>query len=458
VNLYDVAFTSYHIVDADSIIDLAGPLGRADLVPRMRDRAQRAAAVLNSGMWSDLHGSFVNVLTSGEAVPRWAPTVFSPLFAGVVPRDRVDSMMALAADPAVFCLNATHNGSGGPASAMLLNIGAAGAAAAVSCVSDPCLVSAVLANPGAGAQLQAIAQSEGGAGLLPLTLFAAPALGGASALTTPAFAPAEPQFAAVRTEAYCFAEESALAPVPLTLWHRTGSAPGDECSPRTGTDYVGEDLVNKSTASAAECCAFCEATPGCALWKTTSARGSLCYLKSGAANPTACADCIVGGSAAPAAAPAYATCGTAACNASAVAAGLAPVGNSPMCWASPVASPVDWPCAVALPAIGESARPHERAERTRTPARRRRARPRSHNSPALAASRATAYPPSLQGGATQRSRTRRIGVAARGRRRPSSLGSASSAMRMCRAPPRHGARSSPRPRVFFCASSSCLGR
>ena len=321
----------------------------------MQDRAQRAAAVLNSGMWSDLHGSFVNVLTSGEAVPRWAPTVFSPLFAGVVPRDRVDSMMALAADPAVFCLNATHNGSGGPASAMLLNIGAAGASAAVSCVSDPCLVDAVLANPGAGAQLQAIAQSVGGAGLLPLTLFAAPTFGGASALTTPALAPAEPQFAAVRTEAYCFAEESALAPVPLTLWHRAGAAPGGECSPRTGTDYVGDDLVNKSTASAAECCAFCKATPGCALWKTTSAHGSLCYLKSGAANPTACADCIVGGSAAPAIAPAYATCGTAACNASAVAAGLTPVGNSPMCWASPVASPSDWPCAVALPAIGEGA-------------------------------------------------------------------------------------------------------
>ena len=321
----------------------------------MRERAQRAAAVLNSGMWSDLHGSYVNVLTSGEPVPRWAPTVFSPLFAGVVPRDRVDSMMALAADPAFFCLNATHNGSGGPASAMLLNIGAAGASAAVSCVSDPCLVDAVLANPGAGAQLQAIAQSEGGAGLLPLTLFAAPTLGGTSALTTPALAPAEPQFAAVRTEAYCFAEESALAPVPLTLWHRAGAAPGGECSPRTGTDYVGDDLVNKSTASAAECCAFCKATPGCALWKTTSARGSLCYLKSGAANPTACADCIVGGSAAPATAPAYATCGTAACNASAAAAGLAPVGNSPMCWVSPAASPSDWPCAVALPAIGECA-------------------------------------------------------------------------------------------------------
>ena len=352
MNVYDVAFTSYYVLDADAIADLAAPLGRADLLPRMRDRSQRAAAALNDGpLWSEALGSYVNTLLTGEPVPRWAPTVFLPLFAGVTPRARVDRMMRLAADPSVFCLNESHAGSGGASSAMLVQFGAAGGASARACVSDACIVDAVLENVGAGTQLQAIVQGAAGAeGLLPLTLFSAPSLGGASALATPALAPSEPAFAAVRVEAYCFAGPSELAPVPLTLWHRP-AAPGDLCAPRTGEDYVGGDLVNKSVASPAECCAFCKATPGCTLWKTTTAAGSLCYLKAGApSSPVACADCVVGSAAA--AAPAYATCGTAACNASAAAAGLAPVGA--MCWASPAAAPADWPCAVALPSIGRS--------------------------------------------------------------------------------------------------------
>ena len=112
--------------------------------------------------------------------------------------------------------------------------------------------------------------------------------------------------------------------------------------------------MNKSTASPADCCSFCQATPGCRLWKTTSAAGgSTCYLKgAGPTSPVACPDCVTGSPAA--APPAYATCGTAACNASAAAAGLSPVGAAPMCWASAAASPSDWPCVIALPAIGRS--------------------------------------------------------------------------------------------------------
>jgi hypothetical protein len=359
MNLYDVAFTSYYAIDADSIADLAGVLGRADLLPRMRDRSARAAAVLNGALWSAELGSYVNVLSdSGAAVPRWAPTVFSPMFAGVVPRARIDAIMALAADPAVFCLNASHEGSGGAASALLLQIGAPGAAAARACVSDACLVEAVLENAGAGVLLQAIVQNASGAAsvasadLLPLTLFEAASLGGASALATPALAPTDPGFEVVRVEGYCFAQPSAIAPMPLTLWHRA-AVPGNLCASRTGSDFVGADIVNKSTASPADCCAFCKATPGCALWKTQNAAGSVCYLKgAGATSPVACPDCVTGSAAA--SAPAYATCGTAACNASAAAAGLAPVGAAPMCWASAAAAPADWPCAIGLPAIGRS--------------------------------------------------------------------------------------------------------
>lgn len=351
MNLYDVAFTAYHIVDADSILALAGPLNRSDLVPRMRDRAQRAAAALNARMWSNELGSYANLLTNGTFVPRWAPTVFSPLFAGIVPRGsgRIESMMRLIGDPEKFCINTSHTGSGGPASRPLLNFGTAGAPTAVSCVTDACLVDAVLRNTGATPALQAIVAGAPSGVLLPLNLYAAPLLGGASALATPAHAPAYAAFELVRTEGYCARTPSAAAPVPLTLWASPSAPPADVCSPQTGVDYVGSDLVNKTLPSVAACCSFCQATPGCAAWKTLEG-GGICYLKTALAHPTPCARCVVGSSLPPA--PAFTTCATPACNASAAAAGLVP--SAPMCYASPAATPLDWPCIVALPAISRS--------------------------------------------------------------------------------------------------------
>ena len=366
MNLYDVAFTTYHIVDADAIVDLAGPLNRSDVVPRMRERAQRAAAALNSAMYAPAlghGGTYANALLNGTFVPRWAPTVFSPMIAGIVPRERVDAMMALLGDPEYFCVNETHHGSGGPSSTILLTFGAPGAATTASCVSDACIIDAVLTNYGASPGLEGIVLSAAAGPsptfAEPLNLYLAPSYGGASALATAALAPTDPAFSPARLEGYCAASASEATPVPLTLWSLPQealpvAAPTDICSPMKGTDYVGYDLENKTTANVGACCAYCEATPGCVLWKWASG-DARCYLKSGMVSPTPCPDCIVGTSLPPPRrSPAFVTCGSASCNASAAAAGFVPVGATPMCYSSAASTPLDWPCSVALPAIART--------------------------------------------------------------------------------------------------------
>ena len=272
MNLYDVAFTSYHILDADSLVLLAGRLNRSDVVTRMMDRSRRAAAALNANMWTG--STYANVLTNGTVVPRWSPTVFSPMLAGVVSRSRIESMLAMLGDPEVFCVNASHYGSGGAQGVMLLNFGVAGTSNAVSCVTDQCIVDAVLAHTGITPSLEAIVQMpDTGGTTVNLTLFEGP--DGEHVLATAACAPSD-EFKPVRVEAACYAEADSLATQPIILWRSTNTTPAT-----------------------------------------------------------------------------YATCGSAACNRTASAAGLRPLAE-PMCFGGSVETPMDWPCAVPLPAIGRS--------------------------------------------------------------------------------------------------------
>ena len=350
MNLYDVAFTAYHIVDADALANLAVALNRSDVLPRLADRAARAAGALER-LWTGT--AYANALIDGTPVPRWAPTVFAPMLAGVVPRVRLAPMLSMLGDPRTFCVNDSHTGSGGPRGALLLNFGTPGAPGAVSCVSDTCLVDAVLANAGAGAQLQAAVQLPPAAGgQAPLTQYVTAS--GARALATPAFAPADPAYSPLRVEAACALVQSPEAPVPITLWQKLPPPPGGICSTRSGFDYVGDDLSNASIASAAGCCTLCNVTARCTAWKWASG-DARCFLKTGLPlPPVACADCVVGSASPPPAATVYATCASAACNASAAAAGMTPAAAGPMCYGARVDSPDDWPCAVPLPAIGRS--------------------------------------------------------------------------------------------------------
>lgn len=291
MNLYDVAFTSYFALDSSELVLLALGLNETEAVPRLQDRATRAAAALHTDLYSpeiyEGGGSYANMLLNGTFVPRWAPTVFSPMLTGTVPLDRLDSMMALMADPDTFCVNASHSGSGegmggSGAYALLLNFGdpvkGGGGAGSQSCSTDSCVVSAVQSRFGVTPKLQANirAVSAGPAGDTTLPLLRFVGEGGATALTTPFFAPVN-NFTQVGVEGYCLS------------------------SPPVGRN---------------------DSTP-LALW---------------------------GGGSQPSPTPPFVTCGTAACNASAAAVGLVPLGV--MCYAGATETTLQRACAVALPSIG----------------------------------------------------------------------------------------------------------
>ena len=281
MNLYDVAFTAYFALDAQELAGLAAALNRTDVPPRMLQRAQRAIEVLNDGLYAaDLGfgGSYANRLLNGSWVPRWAPTVFSPLLTGAVPRGRLDAMAALLANPATFCVNASHGGTGGAQGALLLNFGSPGSSSGVeSCATDACVVAAVQARFGVTPLLQAnIRRASAGPAAATVPLFRY-VFGGVTALATPAFAPPPPFALTGGPEGFCFSAPQLPGPdsTPLALW-----------------------------------------------------------------------------AAAPPAAAAFVTCGNAACNASAAAAGLKPLGA--MCWGGAADTPQQRACAVALPSIARA--------------------------------------------------------------------------------------------------------
>jgi hypothetical protein len=297
MNMYDVAFTSYFALDAAELGALAAANNRSDLLPTMQQRSQRASAVLNEQLWSSqlgLGGTFANLLLNGSFVDRLAPTVFSPLLTGTVPRARLGSLLGLLAAPEAFCVNSSHRGTGsglspdGAPSSLLLNFGAAGSPAGVlSCATDACIVEAVLGRFGVTPELQANVRAAaagsgpGSAGALPLQRWSSSS--GASALVTPQHAPANSSSASWRLQA------------------------------------------------AAE--AFCYAQPPPGLQSRDSCALSL-WLNSSSGFPAA-------------------TCGTAACNASAAAAGLSLAAGS-MCWAGCAESPAQRACAIALPSMARS--------------------------------------------------------------------------------------------------------
>ncbi len=118
----------------------------------------------------------MNRLYNGTFYERLSPTSFAPLLLGNVPPVRVPGMLALLADPAKFCVNDTHlagilsaadhkrttantardstataAAAGGAAVAVLWRMAATGQIApaagdSVTCASEACLASTVLAS------------------------------------------------------------------------------------------------------------------------------------------------------------------------------------------------------------------------------------------------------------------------------------------------------------------------
>jgi len=91
--LADVGLMSFYIADCRALADLAGRLGRADVVDELNERAERYAERLRS-LWSEEVGLFLNKrLDTGELQHRLSPTHFYPLLAEVPTESQAKRMI-----------------------------------------------------------------------------------------------------------------------------------------------------------------------------------------------------------------------------------------------------------------------------------------------------------------------------------------------------------------------------
>jgi len=91
--LADVGLMSLFIADCQALADLAGRIGRDDVVAELNARADTYSAKLKT-MWCDETGLFLNKnLVTGEFCPRLSPTHFYPLMAGVATQEQAQRMI-----------------------------------------------------------------------------------------------------------------------------------------------------------------------------------------------------------------------------------------------------------------------------------------------------------------------------------------------------------------------------
>lgn len=91
--LADVGLTSLHLLDCESLAELADALGREDDAARLRIRAAETETALET-LWNEDAGIYCNRRTdTGEFSLRLSPTNFYALFSRRVPAARVGRMM-----------------------------------------------------------------------------------------------------------------------------------------------------------------------------------------------------------------------------------------------------------------------------------------------------------------------------------------------------------------------------
>ena len=175
---YDIAFSVYHALDAASLANLTR---NATLKRVLMERATRITTAIDRDLFvpdvvdvdvvtattatvgqqtdpGDVPGTYVNRLYNGTFYHRLSPTSLSPMLleplrsamaknsTSSLGNARLQSMLSLLQDPAKFCVNAEHLAERG---SMLWRMTATGAIApkgdSVTCASDACLASTVLA-------------------------------------------------------------------------------------------------------------------------------------------------------------------------------------------------------------------------------------------------------------------------------------------------------------------------
>ena len=105
MELYDVAFTSYHAQDGRSLLGMSAAAGiTGTKVDRIRQRVDATEMQLHRDLFDKDRRSYANKLYNGSFYPRWAPTVFSPMLLNSTPPDRIDGMMELLGNPSTFCV------------------------------------------------------------------------------------------------------------------------------------------------------------------------------------------------------------------------------------------------------------------------------------------------------------------------------------------------------------------
>ena len=109
MELYDVAFTAYHARDGHALLQMSAIAGaNSSTVSALRTRVLATETVLHRDLFDNSSGVYANRLYNGSFYRRWAPTVFSPMLLNSTDAEldtgRVEAMMALMGDPAVFCV------------------------------------------------------------------------------------------------------------------------------------------------------------------------------------------------------------------------------------------------------------------------------------------------------------------------------------------------------------------
>jgi len=93
LELADVGLNSYYAMDCEALAWIAEALGRSDDARRFRREHEQIKARINGQLWDDEHGIYANRHWDGRFSPRWSPTSFFPLIAGIPDRPRAERLI-----------------------------------------------------------------------------------------------------------------------------------------------------------------------------------------------------------------------------------------------------------------------------------------------------------------------------------------------------------------------------
>ena len=154
IEQYDVSPTALFLSDTEALMAIALDVGRGDVVPTLRERFNAVAASLNAHLWQQPDnapdGTYANRLFNGSANARLAPSTFFPLLSGVASDAQALSLASLLASPLGFCVNASHMpGLPGAPTGLLTRWLSRGGGRSSCCVSEACSSAALLSGKNA---------------------------------------------------------------------------------------------------------------------------------------------------------------------------------------------------------------------------------------------------------------------------------------------------------------------